>query len=150
MKSIAGLSMTAISLTQPCPQLVSYEEYVPLAESSELDLELHFGRVVTRQWAGIRHVERRHRIQDLMEGALGPAWEVLAGMPFRALPQYEGRNADVGVVSVERWKEALKLDYLARSPEIVIDSHGYHGIRRNCLRGHRLRPPRHRRCLPPG
>jgi len=28
---------------QPCPQLVSYEEFVPLAERSSVDLELHFG-----------------------------------------------------------------------------------------------------------
>lgn len=42
-------------------------------------------------------------------------------MPYRALPQYEARSADVGVVSQERYQAGLKQGSLAGLPEIVIE-----------------------------
>jgi len=106
---------------QPCPQLVSYEEYVGLAEKSEVDLELHFGQVVRMGRPNSRHVALQKRIERLLEAALGPAWDVLVEMPYRALPQYEARSADVGVASHSRWLDALKNESLAGSPEIVVE-----------------------------
>jgi len=106
---------------QPCPQLVSYEEFVPLAERSGNNLELHFGQVVEMARPTFRHVALQHRIRDLMMAALGSAWEVLVEMPYRALPQYESRSADVGVVSVQRYQLGMKQNYLLGSPEMVVE-----------------------------
>jgi Uma2 family endonuclease len=112
-----GFKMAA----QPCPQLVSYEEFVGLAEKSDVDLELHFGQVVEMGRANSRHVAIQHRIMELLKAALDPAWDVFVEMPYRALSQYEARSADVGVTSQSRWLEALKNDNLAGSPEIVVE-----------------------------
>jgi Uma2 family endonuclease len=106
---------------QPCPQLVSYEEFVPLAERSSVDLELHFGQVIEMGRPNSRHVALQKRIERLLEAALGPSWDVLVEMPYRALPQYEARSADVGVTSQQRWQEALKNESLRGSPEIVVE-----------------------------
>ncbi|MGA3028132.1 MAG: Uma2 family endonuclease [Bryobacteraceae bacterium] len=106
---------------QPWPRLVTYEEFVPLAERSDADLELHFGQVVEMGRPIPRHVALQKRIERLLETALGSAWEVLVEMPYRAFPQYEARSADVGVASAQRWQIALKKDSLFGSPEIVIE-----------------------------
>ena len=106
---------------QPCPRLVGYEEFVRLAETSAVNLELHFGQVVEMGRPTPLHVELQHRIRDLLKAVLGPAWEVLTEMPYRAFPQYEARSADVGVASAHRWRTALKQDSLFGSPEIVIE-----------------------------
>ena len=106
---------------QPCPQLVSYEEFVGLAEKSAVDLELHFGQVVEMGRPNSRHVAIQHRIMELLRAALGPNWEVLTEMPYRALPQYESRSADVGVVAAQRYHSAIRQNYLPGSPEIVVE-----------------------------
>ncbi len=106
---------------QPCPRLVSYEEFVRLAEMSAVDLELHFGQVVEMGRPTFRHVAVQKRIQSLLEAVLGPAWGVLMEMPYRALPQYESRSADVGVVSAQRYQLGMKQNYLLGSPEIVVE-----------------------------
>jgi len=101
--------------------LVTFEQYVEMPEPAEFDTELRFGQVVRLPWPTFRHVDSRHRIWRLLESRLGPAWKVLMGMPYRALPEFESRNADVGVVSTKRWGQALKAASLAGSPEIVIE-----------------------------
>jgi Uma2 family endonuclease len=106
---------------QPCPQLISYEEFVPLAERSSVDLELHFGQVIEMVRPNSRHVALQKRIERLLEAALGLSWDVLVEMPYRALPQYEARSADVGAISQQRWQEALKSESLHGSPEIVVE-----------------------------
>ncbi len=106
---------------RPCPQLVSYEEFVGLAEKSAVDLELHFGQVVEMGRPTFRHVALQKRIERLLEAALGPAWDVLVEMPYRALPQYESRSADVGVVASQRYQAAVRQNYLPGSPEIVVE-----------------------------
>jgi Uma2 family endonuclease len=106
---------------QPCPQLVSYEEFARLAERSDADLELHFGQVIEMARPTALHVALQHRIRDLLKAQLEPTWEVLTEMPYRALPQYEARSADVGVASQNRWKAALKNESVLGSPEIVIE-----------------------------
>jgi Uma2 family endonuclease len=112
-----GVEMAA----QPCPQLVSYEEFVGLAEKSDVDLELHFGQVVEMGRPTFRHVALQKRIERLLEAALGPGWDVLIEMPYRALPQYESRSADVGVVAAQRYHSAIRQNYLSGSPEIVVE-----------------------------
>ncbi len=42
-------------------------------------------------------------------------------VPFRALPEFELRAADVAFVTKERWEKADDDDNLAGSPELVIE-----------------------------
>jgi Uma2 family endonuclease len=106
---------------QPCPQLVSYEEFVRLAETSPVKVELHFGQVIEMARPTPRHIEIQYRLQDLLRAVFGSAWAARIEMPYRAFPQFEARSADVGVASNERWQAALKTDSLFGSPEIVIE-----------------------------
>ncbi len=46
---------------------------------------------------------------------------VAAEAPFRALPEYDLRGADVAFVSQLRWDEADEDDNLRGSPELVIE-----------------------------
>jgi Uma2 family endonuclease len=50
-----------------------------------------------------------------------PKGKVAAEVPFRALPEYELRAADVAFVSRERWDAADDDDNLYGSPELVIE-----------------------------
>jgi Uma2 family endonuclease len=57
----------------------------------------------------------------LLERLFGPQQTVLIELPFRALPEYELRAADVAVLARERWEQADDDDALHGAPEIVIE-----------------------------
>jgi Uma2 family endonuclease len=101
--------------------MTSYEEFRRVADSSGENLELHFGQVIDMGRPGPRHVHLQRRIYELLAALLGPAWEVIIEMPYRGLPHYESRSADIGVVRTERWQAALERDSLLGSPEMVVE-----------------------------
>jgi len=101
--------------------MTSYEEFRCLADASGENLELHFGQVIDMGRPGPRHVHLQRRIHGLLTALLGPAWEVVVEMPYRGLPHYESRSADIGVVRAERWRAALERDSLLGSPEMVVE-----------------------------
>lgn len=98
---------------------MTVEHYRELPEREDVILELHNGQLVTLTRPKMPHA----RLQERLVGLLRPFAEgkgfVAAEVPFRALPEYEIRGADVAFVSQKRWN--TEADDLHGSPELVIE-----------------------------
>ena len=99
---------------------MTVEEYYNLPERDDVILELHWGRLVELSRPKPWHITLQRRISDLLRDRCGPEWEVFVELPFRAVPQYDLRAADVGVIAKRRW-DAVGRGDLQGSPEIVIE-----------------------------
>jgi Uma2 family endonuclease len=99
--------------------LITVDEYRQLPEREDVIQELHWGRVVNLTRPKLRHA----RLQERLVRLLGPRAEakgiVSTEVPFRAVPEYDIRAADVAFVSQERWN--TDEDDLHGSPELVIE-----------------------------
>ena len=100
---------------------MTVEEYYDVARREDVIEELHWGRLVELPFPKAWHIKLRQRFYDLLRERSGPNWEVIVELPFRAVPQFDLRGVNVGVVAKTRWDAALDQDYLHGSPEIVID-----------------------------
>jgi Uma2 family endonuclease len=103
------------------PLLLTVEQYRQLPAREDVIQELHWGQVVTLTRPKMRHSRIQYRLVEL----LGPKAEakgiVASEVPFRALPEYDLRGADVAFVSQSRWDTADPEDNLQGSPEFVIE-----------------------------
>jgi Uma2 family endonuclease len=104
----------------PEPLLMTVEEYYDLPERDDVILELHWGSLVELSRPKAWHVKLQKHIATLLESRSSPDWSVVIELPFRALPQYDLRAVDVGVVAKSRW-DAVGEGDLFGSPEIVIE-----------------------------
>jgi Uma2 family endonuclease len=105
---------------RPKPFLMTVEEYYDVPNRDDVILELHWGRLV--EWARPKtwHIDLQDRVAELFKQRSGPEWKVRVEMPFRAVPQYDVRAVDVGVVTRSRWS-AVGEGYLFGSPEVVVE-----------------------------
>lgn len=103
------------------PLLMTVEQYRDLPQSTEVVQELHWGQVVTLTRPKMRHTKLQYRLVELLRSRVGLQGIVASEVPFRALPQYELRGADVAFVSHERWIATDDDDNLQGSPELVIE-----------------------------
>jgi Uma2 family endonuclease len=104
----------------PKPWLMTVEEYYDLPERDDVIVELHWGSLVELSRPKYWHVKLQKHIARLLEARSGPEWSVVVELPFRALPQYDIRAVDVGVVAKSR-EDAIGEGDLFGSPEIVIE-----------------------------
>ena len=102
------------------PSLLTVEEYYRLPKRDDVIVELHLGSLVELPRPEAWHVDMRDRIAELLKARTGPSWKVRMPLPFRAVPEYDLRAVDVGVVATERWEAAGEGD-LFGSPEVVIE-----------------------------
>jgi Uma2 family endonuclease len=100
---------------------MTVEEFQRLPENEAVDRELQYGKVVEVPKPPLRHLIIQHNLMDALQCAFGRRVRVLVNLSFCALPEYELRAADVGVVSRERWERADKDAYLKGAPDIVIE-----------------------------
>ena len=100
--------------------LITVEEYYGLPSSEDVIVELHWGRLVELPWPKAWHIDLQRHIAKLLEEYSARTWEVFTGLPFRAVPQFDLRGVDVGVIAKSRWDSVGRGD-LHGSPEIVID-----------------------------
>ena len=107
-------------MAHPKPLLMTVEEYYSLPKRDDVILELHWGQLVESSRPKTWHIDLQDRIAELLKARCGRAWIVRVEMPFRAVPEYDLRAVDVGVVAKSRWDVALR-GYLFGSPEIVIE-----------------------------
>jgi Uma2 family endonuclease len=103
------------------PDLVTVEQFRQMPDGGEFVYELHHGEVVAMTRPRPRHWRLQKRLYGLLELKLKAFGEVVIEAPFRAVPEFDLRAADVAVISRERW-DAMDLDDdLRGAPELVIE-----------------------------
>ena len=103
------------------PLLMTVEQYRELADREDVIQELHWGRVVTLSFPKKGHVNLQARLlQLLLPNASGRGF-LSTELPFRAVPEYDIRAADVAFVSQARWDAIDDNDNLHGAPELVIE-----------------------------
>jgi len=105
----------------PEPVLITVDEYRQLPDQEDVIQELHFGMVVTLSRPKMKHVRLQSRIARLLRPKAEHLGVIEIEVPFRALPEYDLRGADVAFVSQQRWDATSDDDNLHGSPEIVIE-----------------------------
>jgi len=104
----------------PQTKLVTVEEYYRLPRRDDVIVELHLGSLVELSRPQAWHIDMQNRIVELLKARSGAVWKVRASLPFRAVPEYDRRAVDVGVVAAERWEAAGDGD-LFGAPEVVVE-----------------------------
>ena len=103
------------------PLLLTVEQYRRLPDRDDVIQELHWGQVVNLTRPKMRHSRLQHRLVELLRSKADDKGIVAGEVPFRALPEYDLRAADVAFVSQSRWDTADAEDNLHGSPELVIE-----------------------------
>ena len=103
------------------PFLTTVEQYNKLPRRDDVIQELHWGQVVTLTFPKKRHTRIQNRLLDLLRARAGDRGLVAVELPFRAVPEYDLRAADVAFVSSERWDATPEDDNLHGAPELVIE-----------------------------
>ena len=101
--------------------LTTVDEYRQLPRRGDVVQELHWGRVVTLTRPKMKHSKVQYRLVELLRPVAAGRGIVAAELPFRALPEYDLRGADVACVSRARWDATGDDDNLSGSPELVIE-----------------------------
>jgi Uma2 family endonuclease len=102
------------------PLLMTVEQFQALPERQDVLEELHWGCPVTLSRPKPWHIKLQIRIADLLRPLLAEVGYVITELPFRAIPQYDLRAADVAYISRERWDAAGNQE-LSGSPELVVE-----------------------------
>src|ERR1035441_4346896 len=102
------------------PQLISVEQFRQLPDG-EYEYELHHGEVVAMTRPKPRHWKLQRRISQLLEPRLKTFGEVAIEVPYRPLPEFELRVADVAAISRARWDAIDPDDDVHDAPELVIE-----------------------------
>src|SRR5215813_13959818 len=102
-------------------QLMTVEEFRKLPETEAFVYELHHGELVQLSRPKGKHLRIQRKLRRAIEIISGGAGVTETEVPFRALPEYELRAADVAWVSQERWDGMDDEDNLHGAPELVIE-----------------------------
>jgi Uma2 family endonuclease len=103
------------------PLLITVEQFRELPPREDVVRELRWGQVVTLTRPTMRHTRLQYRLVELLRPLAAAGGVVAAEVPFRALPEYDLRGADVAFVSRSRWDETPEDDNLHGSPELVVE-----------------------------
>jgi Uma2 family endonuclease len=102
--------------------LMTVEEFRQLPEDDgPVYHELRHGEVVAVPRPKLKHQVIQARLRDHFKALAPPGSYVDSELPFRALPDYEMRVADVAWVSPERWATADMEDNIRGAPDLVIE-----------------------------
>lgn len=102
------------------PLLMTVEQFDLLPERKDVSEELRRGQLVTLPRPEAWHVKLQMKLTQLLQPMAAKQGYVVVELPFRAVPEYDVRTADVAVVAKARWDEANE-GYLAGAPELVIE-----------------------------
>lgn len=106
---------------QTAVRLVTYQEFQQMPEPHGYYLELHNGEVVRMTNPAFGHTAIQLRLQDLLRSRLKAFGRVGTEFPFRALPEYEGRRADVAYVPKARYGATPLGDCLPGAPDLTVE-----------------------------
>jgi Uma2 family endonuclease len=102
--------------------LMTVEEFRKLPEdAADVYHELRHGEVVAVTRPKLKHHLLQDRLVEFLKPVARPAGHVSMEFPFRPLPEYELRVADVAYVSRDRLSSTSQDDYLQGAPELVIE-----------------------------
>lgn len=103
-------------------RLMTVEEFRKLPEDSgPVYHELRHGELVSVSQPKMKHCRIQRRLVALLSPLANTLGEVYAEFPFRALPEYELRVADVAFVTKERSTAVDPDDNLHGAPGLVIE-----------------------------
>jgi Uma2 family endonuclease len=102
-------------------RLMTVEEFAKLPETAAYICELRKGEVVQMTRPVFGHIRTQHQLRQLIADAAGDGRSVYIEAPFRPLPEYELRVADVAYAARERWDAVSSKGYLAGVPDLVIE-----------------------------
>ena len=100
--------------------LMTVEEYWRLPETGPFYYELRHGELVKVSRPKWLHLMIQWRLRDLLKPVLCGQGRVETEVPFRAVPEYELRVADVAFISANRLPKSGE-DSLSGAPDIVIE-----------------------------
>ena len=100
---------------------MTVEQYCEVPEPGSFYYELHHGKLVQLSWPKMGEILVRGRLRDQLDLALDKCGIVITRLPFRALPEYELRVADVGYIARGRWEQTKDEDYFFGAPDLIID-----------------------------
>jgi Uma2 family endonuclease len=103
------------------PMLMTVEQYRALPSRDDVIRELHWGQVVALTFPKKAHTKLQSRLLDLLRPRAEAMGLVAVEFPFRAVPEYDLRAADVAFVSQARWDATSENDNLHGAPELVIE-----------------------------
>ena len=101
--------------------LTTVDAYRQLPTRNDVVQELHWGQVVALTRPKMKHTKLQYRLVELLRPLAQSKGVVASEVPFRALPEYDLRGADVAFVSRQRWDATDDEDNLRGSPELVIE-----------------------------
>ena len=101
--------------------LMTIEQFWELPETQPFYYELHHGELVQVCRPKLKHTTVQMRLLKELLKRVGSNLSVGMEVPFRALPQYEFRVADVAIVSNDRIKQTDPEDVLHGAPELVVE-----------------------------
>ena len=99
--------------------LVTFEEFDKLPDPPGGRYELHHGQVVLMPFRKFLHAMVQDVLADLLKPVARGKGLVMTEFPFRPEAEYEGWQADVAFVTMERARHAG--DYLFGAPELVVE-----------------------------
>ena len=100
--------------------LMTVEQFRQLPEAGEFYYELRHGEAVAVTRPKFKHTRVQVRLRELLEDATAGLVSATE-FPFRALPEYELRTADVALISRDRYESIDPEDNLSGAPELVIE-----------------------------
>src|SRR5581483_2323040 len=100
--------------------LMTVEQLRRLPETGEFYYELRHGEAVAVTRPKLKHTLIQLRLRDLLAQA-APSMVTATEFPFRALPEYELREADVALIARNRLEKADPNDNLHGAPELVVE-----------------------------
>ena len=102
------------------PLLMTVEQFQALPERYDVLEELHWGCLITLSRPKPWHIKLQIRMVDLLRPLSAEAGYVITELPFRAVPEYDLRAADVAFISYERWDCVGDKDLIG-APELVVE-----------------------------
>jgi Uma2 family endonuclease len=99
---------------------MTVEQFRQLPETGSFYYELRHGKAVPVTRPKLKHSLIQKQLEKLLERAV-PEMFVAVEFPFRALPEYELRVADVAMISRDRIQQADREDNLHGAPDLVVE-----------------------------
>lgn len=103
------------------PKLVTVAEFLQIPTPSAGHYDLHHGKIILVTPPKWGHQRLQGRIETLLQSKLASRAYGVRNMPFQPAVEYEVWEADVGAVLLERADAVPDDEYLAGSPELVVE-----------------------------